>query len=291
MFISSIRVARNVRCSTRLLRPVTIPSYPLSLIRLNSTIQQSQQQEQQTSASESASSSPSSGAENDQGSSKFLGKTFQSPERELSIDEKYDLWLDAVKELRQELNSKPWNPETALAPPGQGRVNLLDSKHIDWTPTEEQIAEKEALSKKDLPLLNDEVVEHCINIIMRNGKKQQARKYLSQALYLIYLQLRTNPVLVLKDCLDKLGPLITTRTLKTGFAKNVTIPSPLNKKQRDRIAFTWMLEGSDKRASHDFSVRLSEEILSVHEGKSSGFEKRQQMHRAAALHRAFLKLN
>lgn len=143
---------------------------------------------------------------------------------------------------------------------------------------------------KDIPIIKDDVVDHCINMVMKDGKKSQARKRLSRALYLVYLNKRKNPVEILKDCLDNLAPLMKTKTMKTGFAKNVTVPMPLSQRQRNRIAFQWILEGSDKRKSNDISVRLSEEILSVYEGKSSGFEKKALMHKQSVAHRGYLKL-
>ncbi|ANZ74826.1 BA75_01445T0 [Komagataella pastoris] len=202
----------------------------------------------------------------------------------------FDLWIQSIQELRKELNDKPWIPEVSLSPPGQARADMRDTSHLQWQPTQEQLEQIAELKSKPIPLKNDPLIEHCTNLIMKDGLKYKANQYLSKALYLVFLQKRKDPVELLRGCLDSLGPLCSTKTMKTGFAKNVTVPVPLSTRQRNRLAFKWILEGSDKRASKDFSVRLAEEIVSVIDGKSSGFEKRSLMHKQAALHRAYLKL-
>lgn len=159
-----------------------------------------------------------------------------------------------------------------------------------FEPTAEQLAKVESLQDKPIPQKIDSVVQHCTNMIMKDGKKARAQRVMAKALYLVRLELRKDPVEVLKETLDKMGPLMQLKTYKTRVAKNLTVPVPLNARQRNRRAFEWIIEGSEKRRSKDFAVRLGEEIISAYEGKSSGYEKRLQMHKAAMLHRAYIKL-
>lgn len=208
-------------------------------------------------------------------------------------DEEVDQWLDALEELNSEFSEREYLPEVSLAPPGQARIDIIaEAKEAlnEFNPTEEQIKEWEALKDKPLPQLKDPVVQHVTNMIMRHGKKARAEKIISRALYLLYCKTRQDPVELLKKALDDMAPLMIVKTFSTGVAKAAVIPVPLNKRQRNRLAWNWIVEGANKRVSSDFAVRLGEELVAVHEGKSSGYEKRDQMHKTAIAHRSYIRL-
>lgn len=126
-----------------------------------------------------------------------------------------------------------------------------------------------------MPQLKDPTVQHVTNMIMRHGKKDRAQKIISRALYFLHCKTRKDPVELLKKALDDMAPLMMVKTFNTGVAKAAVIPVPLSQRQRNRIAWKWIVEGANKRVSNDFAVRLGEELVAVYEGKSSGFEKKR----------------
>ncbi|AET41024.1 mitochondrial 37S ribosomal protein uS7m Ecym_7176 [Eremothecium cymbalariae DBVPG len=208
-------------------------------------------------------------------------------------EKQVDEWLQAIDSLEAEFSSQSILSDVSLTPDGKGRMNLLEEamkSKKTFEPTKEQIEEWEALKKVPIPRKADDVLEHVTNMIMRHGKKEKARKIMSRALYLLFCATRKDPVEVLKQALDDLAPLMVVKTFKTGVAKAAVIPVPLNQKQRYRIAWTWIVEASKKKSSSDFAVRLGEELIAVHKGISSGFDKRDSLHKTAIAHRAYIKL-
>ena len=209
-------------------------------------------------------------------------------------DAEVDSYLESIQELRQQFKTQGFSPESALAPPGKGKIDLAAelqrSKTAEFTPTEAQRAEYEALKGGPLPQRTDPVIQQCTNMIMRDGKKQRAERHISRALYLAYLQTRQDPVELLKKCLDDLAPLMVVKTFSTGVAKANVVPVPLSNRQRMRIAWKWIVDASSARASSDFAVRLGEEIVAVSKGTGSAFDKRDQIHKTAIAHRAYIKL-
>ncbi|KAH3680159.1 hypothetical protein WICPIJ_008372 [Wickerhamomyces pijperi] len=197
-------------------------------------------------------------------------------------DEEAQAWLSTVRELRAQYED--------AGIPDYESSQMKQLKTAKFEPTDAQLEQYALLKDKPIPMKHDPVVSHCINMIMKDGKKSKATKYLTRALYIVRLKTREDPVEILKETLDKLGPLMETKTYKTRIAKNLVVPVPLTERQRFRRAFLWILEGSDKRRSKDFSVRLGEEIVEAYNGKSSGYEKRLQLHKSAILHRAYVKL-
>lgn len=216
-------------------------------------------------------------------------------------DQELDEWFAAIKRLEQEYNneinidelSKEERMTSTLIRRSQEKdliEDLASSKDKKFIPTEEQVKQWSQLQGVPIPERHqDPVLQHVINMIMHHGKRQKATTIVSQALYIVFLELRQDPVQVLKHCLDVLAPLVVVKTHKGGN-KAVSFPVPLSKKQRDRKAWMWIVEGSGKRPSKKFSIRLAEEIIAAYKGTSTGFDKRDAMHKAAILNRSYIVL-
>ncbi|KAK5958943.1 mitochondrial 37S ribosomal protein uS7m RSM7 PWA37_003619 [Arxiozyma heterogenica] len=199
-------------------------------------------------------------------------------------DEDINEWLQTIRKARLNLRQNSLDKSLLLS-------ETIDiNGEEEFTPTEQQIQEYEALKDVPLPLRKDPVLEHVTNMIMRHGKKQVAERIMSRALHLVYCQTRKDPVELLKKSLDEMAPLMVVKTFSTKVAKSAVIPVPLNQRQRNRIAWKWIVEGANKRVSSDFAVRLGEELVAVSKGIGSGFDKRDQIHKMAIAHRAYIKL-
>ena len=218
----------------------------------------------------------------------FLSELTKEQEPVLSaevqkMNEVYDLTIEAIDELESDLKKNTFVPASRV-------ISQKMDKLLGFQPTTEQVTLAETLKERPLPQQTDEVLELAVNIIMKDGKKETARRNLNRALYLLFLETRSNPVEKLKQALDIVAPIVVTKTVKTGFAKNYTVPAPLTQRQRNRMALLWILSASDSKASNDFPVRLCDEILHVLSGKSSLIEKRVLSHKLAIANRSYLSI-
>ncbi|KAG7660925.1 uncharacterized protein J8A68_005600 [[Candida] subhashii] len=159
-----------------------------------------------------------------------------------------------------------------------------------YEPTAEQLEEAAAYDNKQVPLLSDPDVDNLVNLVMRHGQKGAARKIVARAFYIVQLKTREDPVKIWKETLDKLAPLVKTRSMATKVAKSRVVPIPLSERQRHRYAITWILDASANKKSPDMAVRLAEEIISAWNGKSSGYDKKAQMHKTATQQRSYIVL-
>lgn len=200
-------------------------------------------------------------------------------------EEDLDEWLSAVRTLKQG-DKQPETESEVFLDEFLKPEQFLNEK---FEPTPAQLAEVERFKAAPVPLKADPTVEHFVNVIMRHGKKTRARTIVSRAFFLVGLRLGQDPVRVFYEALERLGPLFDTRTEKTGFAKNRIVPIALDKRQRNRYAMNWILEGSNNKKSPALSVRLAEEIINAYEGRSSGYDKKARMHKEAITQRAYLK--
>ncbi|KAE8450880.1 hypothetical protein EG329_005320 [Mollisiaceae sp. DMI_Dod_QoI] len=175
----------------------------------------------------------------------------------------------------------------------------------------------------DLPLpsnLNfkrryDPVVNQVTNLIMKHGKKSVAQRNMS----FILNQLRTappptpnparplipgspppshlplDPIGYLTLAIDSVAPLLRIRSQRgaAGGGAALQIPVPLGLKQRRRTAVQWILDAANKKKSRgsgkgQFAQRFADEIISVVEGKSGIWERRQLIHKTGTSARANL---
>lgn len=104
-----------------------------------------------------------------------------------------------------------------------------------------------------------------------------------------------NPVLYLSLALDSVAPLLRIRNFSgiAGGGAALPVPVPLALRQRRRQAFTWLLEVVDKKPSRgsgraQFAHRIAEEIIAIAEGRSTVWDKRQQVHKLGTSARANL---
>lgn len=162
---------------------------------------------------------------------------------------------------------------------------------------------------------HEEIVMQLTNLLMRDGKKAAAER--NMALILSHLRtapaptynrargilpgappashLPLNPVLYLTVAVDSVAPLIRIRSQRgaAGGGVALQIPVPLAVRQRRRQAFTWILDSAEKRANRGsgremFAQRVAGEIISVVEGRSSVWEKRNAVHRLGMVGRSNL---
>ncbi|KAF3988715.1 hypothetical protein FT663_03220 [Candidozyma haemuli var. vulneris] len=214
----------------------------------------------------------------------LTAQIFRSDKEKITEDD-LDEWLSAVRVLKE----GEQKPETETELYIQEFLKPEQFLRDTFEPTEAQLAEVEQFKSSPVPLKAEPLVEHFVNVLMKNGKKSKARTIFSRALYLVGLRTGLDPLKVLYDALERLGPLFNTRTVRTGFAKNITLPVALNKRQRNRYAIDWILEGTNNKKSSAMSVRLAEEIINAYEGRSSGYDKKARMHKDATTQRAYLK--
>jgi len=100
-----------------------------------------------------------------------------------------------------------------------------------------------------------------------------------------------NPVAYLQTAIDSVAPLMRIRSTKGSGGFRESVPSPLALKQRRRKAVMWIIDAADKKKGRmNLAERLADEIVAVVEGRSSAWEKRQQVHKTAVASRANVRV-
>lgn len=163
----------------------------------------------------------------------------------------------------------------------------------------------------------DTIVDQVTNLIMQHGKKATAQRNMAHVLNVLrtappptYPESRSllpgappsshlplNPVLYLTLAIDSVAPLLRIRSQKgaAGGGVALQIPVPLGLRQRRRQAMEWILDSVSKKKSRSsgrntFAQRLAEEFISVIEGKSGVWTRRDAVHKLGTTARSNLVL-
>ncbi|EAW08299.1 mitochondrial 37S ribosomal protein uS7m [Aspergillus clavatus NRRL 1] len=157
----------------------------------------------------------------------------------------------------------------------------------------------------------DPLLDQFTKLLMQDGKLSKAQKNMSFILDHLRTasppqphpkrlllpgppgpQLPLNPVLYLTLIVDSVAPLIKIRQQKgiAGGGAAVQIPVPLALRQRRRTAIRWIIDASDKRRDSTFAQRVANELVSVAEGRSGVWDKREAVHKLGVSGRSNLSM-
>ncbi|KAJ4311328.1 hypothetical protein N0V94_008003 [Neodidymelliopsis sp. IMI 364377] len=163
----------------------------------------------------------------------------------------------------------------------------------------------------------DPVVEQVTNLLMQHGKKSVAQRQMAVVLQHLRTSpiptinparpllpgapppshLPLNPILYLTLAIDSVAPLLRIRAQKgaAGGGVALQIPVPLNQRQRRRTAIQWILSAALKRRNlgsgkNSLGQRVAQEMISVIEGKSGIWDRRNAVHKLGVAARSNIVL-
>ena len=140
-------------------------------------------------------------------------------------------------------------------------------------------------SPTKLPPKQDPLLQFFVNLLMRDGKKASAERYIADMLAYIAKLTNSDPLPVVYEAVELARPILRMQTRKQG-GKNMQVPIPLNERQSTRRALKWIIDAGNKRSDRSISRRLAVEILAVVEGNSSVLSRKEEQHKVGMINRA-----
>ncbi|KAJ2859115.1 hypothetical protein GGH94_006281 [Coemansia aciculifera] len=137
-------------------------------------------------------------------------------------------------------------------------------------------------------LRNDPLLSQLVNMIMRDGKKMRAERFVQTALLDIREHTNADPYRLLSDAVDLVTPIMDTRSARQG-SKVIQVPRALNLRQRRRRAIVWILETAARRNERQVHLRLSGELQAIVNGTSTILEKKLQLHKSVLANRSNIR--
>nr|CAG8465474.1 9945_t:CDS:2 [Entrophospora candida] len=180
--------------------------------------------------------------------------------------------------------------------------NSKDSKNIDDNKNNNKDSKPDKTKSEATIFINDNnedqkflkedpIISQLINMIMKDGKKATATKYVLDAALEIRKQTNNeDPYKVIKTAIEIASPLVDLISKKVTGTKSAQIPTALNPRQQRNRGIKWILDASERRNHKQFSVRLALEILSVINNTSPAVKKKEQLHSSAIQNRSSLPI-
>ncbi len=138
------------------------------------------------------------------------------------------------------------------------------------------------------PIYGSTLVNKLINVIMKNGKKRIAEKFVYQALNELSEKTKLNPVEALQFAVDNVKPLVELRSRRVGGA-NYQVPVEVNPRRAISLALRWVKNSARARTSErGFGKKLAGELFDAFNNKGGAIKKREETHKMAEANKAFM---
>jgi len=132
---------------------------------------------------------------------------------------------------------------------------------------------RKTADKRDVqpdPVFGDKLVTRFVNNLMRDGKKNVARKILYQAFEIIEEETGEEGMDVFKEALSNVTPDVEVRPDR-GTA----------------LGMRWLITASEGRNDKSMARRLSRELMDASNNEGGAVRKKDEVHRMAEANKAF----
>lgn len=137
------------------------------------------------------------------------------------------------------------------------------------------------------PKFGSVLVAKFINNLMKDGKKNKARKIFYSALEL--LKERSggeDPLKIFEKAIENVKPLLETRPRRVGGA-TYQVPIEVRPERQVSLAIKWIIQAARERPEKTMIERLANELWDAYHGKGAAIKKKEDTHRMAESNRVF----
>ena len=137
---------------------------------------------------------------------------------------------------------------------------------------------------------NSTKIEKLINYVMKEGKKNTARKIVYDTLNEIKEKAKVeNPLELFELAVRNASPNVEVKSKRVGGA-NYQVPKEVSSDRKLALAYRWILAGARAKKGGTMTARLSEELIAASKNEGSAVKKREDVHKMAEGNKAFAHL-
>lgn len=136
-----------------------------------------------------------------------------------------------------------------------------------------------------IPEGSNPLQEKFINYIMKQGKKNVARRIFKETIRIIGEKDKT-PEKVFEKAIETLKPQLEVRAKRIGGAV-YQIPVEVKPGRQLMLSFRWLLLASRAKKGAPMAKKLAEELVAAAAGEGNAIKKKEDMIKMAAANKAF----
>lgn len=148
---------------------------------------------------------------------------------------------------------------------------------------------RKTADKRDVqpdPVFGDKLITRFVNNLMRDGKKNVARKILYQAFEIIEEQTGEEGMEVFKNALSNVSPVVEVRSRRVG-GSTYQVPVEVRPDRGTALGMRWIISASSSRNDKSMARRLSRELLDASNNEGGAVRKKDEVHRMAEANKAY----
>ncbi len=136
------------------------------------------------------------------------------------------------------------------------------------------------------PLFADKLVTRFINCLMKDGKKNVARKIVYQAFEIIEEKTGRPGIDVFRTALSNAAPVIEVRSRRVG-GSTYQVPVEVRSERSTALGMRWIINSAKSRADKSMAARLARELQDAANNEGGAVRKKDDTHRMAEANKAF----
>jgi len=125
-----------------------------------------------------------------------------------------------------------------------------------------------------------------VNCVMKQGKKNAARKAISTALLNVQEKMNEPGLDILKKAIDNIRPAVEVKSRRIG-GSTYQVPTDIKPSRQTALAFRWLINFSRSRSEKGFANKLAAELLDACNGRGGAMKKKDDTHKMAEANKAF----
>lgn len=136
------------------------------------------------------------------------------------------------------------------------------------------------------PIFEDKMITRFVNNLMRDGKKNVARKIVYQAFEMIEEKTGESGIDVFRAALQNSTPVVEVKSRRVGGA-TYQVPVEVRQERGTALGMRWLIKAARSRNDKSMSVRLSRELIDASNNEGGAVRKKDETHRMADANKAF----
>jgi small subunit ribosomal protein S7 len=133
---------------------------------------------------------------------------------------------------------------------------------------------------------NSLMVSRFINRLMRGGKKSVATRVMYDAMELMEVRAKRNPLELFEQALQNAMPVIEVKPRRVG-GSTYQIPVEVSSHRRVALAMRWLMAAARTRPGKSMAEKLAAELMDAAQGVGATIKKKEDTHKMAEANRAF----
>jgi small subunit ribosomal protein S7 len=133
---------------------------------------------------------------------------------------------------------------------------------------------------------NDLFITRCVNVLMKQGKKNLAEHIMYGALEIVRERTGEDPLKVFRQAVDNVKPVLEVRSRRVG-GSTYQIPVDVPPDRRIALSMRWIVGSARSRGERGMMRRLAAELVDAYNNTGTAVKKREDTHRMAEANKAF----